>query len=328
MIEKVSVFDPLAVPPGRAVQVEWVFEHSADENRLSVPLMVIVGELAGPTALIVAGIHGDEYEGPAALFRIMQKVKPSMISGRLMIVPVANRAAWRTGTRATSLDGINLARVFPGSPNGSYTYRLAHYLFDKLLIRADFLVDCHSGGVNTIFMPVAGFYQPSHDIDESPARKSIKMAKATGLARIWLLPARAGVLSCEAIKRGIPAMGCEVGGAGGCLPDDVQRYEVAIENVLKLHRMLPGEPPARSDHLSYLSGDWQLATTSGYVQTHVDLGQAINKGELVAMILNEFGHPLETIRAQHDGIVMGVRHLRSVQAGDWATCVVEEKALP
>ena len=117
-------------------------------------------------------------------------------------------------------------------------------------------------------------------------------------------------------------------GAGGCLPDDVQRYEAAIENVLKLQGMLPGEPSARSEHLSYLSGDWQLATTSGYVQTQVDLGQEISRGDLVATILNEFGHPLETIRAPHDGIVMGVRHLRSVQKGDWATCVVEEKALP
>ena len=212
MIETLGDFDPLAVPPGRAVQVEWVFEQGADETRLSIPLMVIVGESAGPVALIDAGVHGNEYEGPAALFRIMQRIHPSMISGRLIIVPVANRAAWRAGTRFTPLDGINLARVFPGSPDGSYSYRLAHNLFDKLLMRADFLVDCHSGGVNAIFMPVAGFYQAGHDIDETPALESIRMAKATGLARIWRLPARAGVLSCEAIKHGIPAIGCEVGG--------------------------------------------------------------------------------------------------------------------
>lgn len=327
MTQRVSDFDPLEVPPGTSQQVVWVFERFSDESHISIPIYVIGGERPGRTALIVAGIHGDEYEGPAALFRLMRDLTPSRVNGRLIIVPVANIEAWRAGTRVTPIDGVNLARVFPGSPDAGYTERLAHHLFQKVVMRADFLMDCHSGGVNTIFLPVAGYYEESGDIADMLAEASLAMAQGAGLPHIWRLPPRAGVLSCEAMKRGIPAFGCEVGGAGGCLQVDVDRYQQAILNVLRLSGILSGSPQPAPVYESFLSGDWQLASTAGFVDTSVELGQSVCSGDHVATIRDEFGQAREVMNAPHDGIIMGVRHLRSVQAGDWATCVVEELPL-
>lgn len=327
MTRRVWEFDPLAAPSGVAQRVVWTFERFSDSTEISIPIFALAGEKAGPAALIVSGVHGDEYEGPAAIFRLLDQLTPSMISGRLIIVPVANLAAWRAGSRETPNDNVNLARVFPGSPTGSYTERLAHHLFEKLVTRVDFLMDCHSGGVKTIFLPVAGFYESSADIAEPVAAESLAMAKAAGLAHIWRLPQRAGVLSCEAMKRGIPAFGCEIGGAGGCLPDDVDRYETAMLNALKQGGLLEGELSSRPAYGSYLSGDWQLASVAGFVDTCVALGQRVRAGDHVATIRDEFGQPQQVILAPFDGLVMGVRHLRSIERGDWATCVVEQVGL-
>lgn len=327
MTRRVWAFDPLAVPAGAVQRVLWTFERRSSATEISIPVVVIAGEKAGPTALIVSGVHGDEYEGPAAIFRLLDQLTPSMISGRLIIVPVANLAAWRAGSRETPNDNVNLARVFPGSPTGSYTERLAHHLFDKVVTRVDFLMDCHSGGVKTIFLPVAGFYQGSADIAEPVAAESLAMAKAAGLPHIWRLPQRAGVLSCEAMKRGIPAFGCEIGGAGGCLPDDVDRYEQSMLNVLAQGGVLEGELSSRPAYASFLSGDWQLASVAGFVETRVALGQRVRAGDHLATIRDEFGQSQQDILAPFDGLIMGVRHLRSIEAGDWATCAVEQVKL-
>ena len=324
MTQRVWNFDPHEVPPNTSQQVIWVFENPSDESQIEIPIKVIAGVRPGRTALIVAGVHGDEYEGPAALFRLIRDLTPGMVNGRLIMVPVANIEAWRAGTRVTPIDNLNLARVFPGSPDGGHTERLAHHLFQKVVMRADFLMDCHSGGVNTIFLPVAGFYEQCADIAVSLAEESLAMAKGAGLPHIWRLPTRAGVLSCEAMKRGIPAFGCEVGGAGGCLQADVERYQHAILNVMRLSGVLKGSPQPVSEYDSFLSGDWQLASTDGFVDTSVELGQGVTSGDRIATIRDEFGQAREVKTAPHDGIIMGVRHLRSVQAGDWATCVVEE----
>ena len=55
--------------------------HSHDESAygsVMIPISVVKnGE--GPTALLTGGNHGDEYEGPIALFDLAQKINPRQI---------------------------------------------------------------------------------------------------------------------------------------------------------------------------------------------------------------------------------------------------------
>ena len=67
------------------------------------------GLSAGPLALITAGVHGDEYEGPAAIFSLAQLLSPDRVRGTIIAVPVANPAAFAAGTRVHPGDGCNLA---------------------------------------------------------------------------------------------------------------------------------------------------------------------------------------------------------------------------
>ena len=47
----------------------------------------------GPTVLLVAGTHGDEYEGQVAALRLIQELEPEQLSGRVTIIPVLSTAA-------------------------------------------------------------------------------------------------------------------------------------------------------------------------------------------------------------------------------------------
>ncbi|MGH9663485.1 MAG: succinylglutamate desuccinylase/aspartoacylase family protein, partial [Bryobacteraceae bacterium] len=63
-----------------------------------------------PRVVIAAGIHGDEYEGPAAVARVAQLLRPEDLSGAVACVPVANPSAFAAAQRTTPEDGMNLAR--------------------------------------------------------------------------------------------------------------------------------------------------------------------------------------------------------------------------
>jgi len=53
----------------------------------------------GPTVLVLAGNHGDEYEGQVAALRLLQELQPEQVSGRVIVIPVLSPAASKANTR-------------------------------------------------------------------------------------------------------------------------------------------------------------------------------------------------------------------------------------
>ncbi len=92
-------------------------------------MFVVRGRASGPPAAVTAGVHGDEYEGVAAVGDLTNALDPVTLRGTLILVPVANPTAFAAGTRTNPEDGANLARSFPGDPDGTPTERLAAKLF-------------------------------------------------------------------------------------------------------------------------------------------------------------------------------------------------------
>ena len=107
----------------------------------------------GPNVLVLAGNHGDEYEGQVAALRLIQELEPEQVSGRVTIIPVLSTAASKANTRMWP-SGVNFNRSFPGSPDGPPNEQLADYLTRFLFPPADVVIDMHSGGRTAWFMPV------------------------------------------------------------------------------------------------------------------------------------------------------------------------------
>ena len=103
--------------------------HSRDNSAwgsMMIPITVIKnGE--GPTALLTGANHGDEYEGPIALYELAGNLKSQDIQGRVIIMPAMNFAAFNASTRASPVDDGNMNRSFPGSPTGTLTEKIADY---------------------------------------------------------------------------------------------------------------------------------------------------------------------------------------------------------
>jgi predicted deacylase len=78
----------------------------------TVYLHVMDAPEPGPTALIQAGIHGDEIAGVHALQEMLEDgLRPER--GRLIVCPVMNPAAYRARMRMPP-GGLDLNRCFPG----------------------------------------------------------------------------------------------------------------------------------------------------------------------------------------------------------------------
>ena len=51
----------------------------------------------GPSAILTGAKHGDEYEGPIALFNLCTRANIDDIQGRVIIVPAMNYPAFQSG---------------------------------------------------------------------------------------------------------------------------------------------------------------------------------------------------------------------------------------
>jgi hypothetical protein len=98
----------------------------------TLPLHVFEAAEAGPTAIIQAGIHGDEIAGVHALQELLEAdFRPTQ--GRLIVVPVMNPPAYRARQRKAE-GGLDLNRCFPGDAEAvEPERRLARRFMDLVL---------------------------------------------------------------------------------------------------------------------------------------------------------------------------------------------------
>ncbi len=98
----------------------------------TLPIYVMDAPEPGPTALMQAGIHGDEIAGVHALQELLEEgLRPTR--GRLIVVPVMNPPAYRARQRSAP-GGLDLNRCFPGDADAPESERrLARRFMDLVL---------------------------------------------------------------------------------------------------------------------------------------------------------------------------------------------------
>src|SRR5260221_17782 len=94
-------------------QVGWLqLPHSVTRSAygtIAIPI-AIIKRGPGKTAFLMAGNHGDEYEGQIALTRLIRELDPGEVQGRVIIMPAANLPAAMDSARVSPIDGGNLNR--------------------------------------------------------------------------------------------------------------------------------------------------------------------------------------------------------------------------
>lgn len=300
----------------------------ADGSPVALPLLVVRGAGAGRTVLVSAGVHGDEFEGMAALRRLFEELPPEELSGTLVAVPVANPPAFEAGLRTNPDDRQDMARVFPGDAGGTVTEQLAHCL-TEWIGRADFYCDLHSAGQYYRMPPLAG-YQLRPEPLLSAQRAA---ARAFGLPLIWGTPGLPGRSLSAAAEQGVPSIYVEITGEGRCRPDDVAAYLRGLRNLLTHLGLLAGRvevPPPRwvVEDDRPQAGFLQVqnrAPVGGLFEPEVDVLAEVRKGQRLGAIRDALGKVRHVVEATHTGLVVFLRTFPRVLAGD-AVCTVLEVA--
>src|SRR6516164_5757690 len=218
--------------------------NSSADGTVPIPITV-VKRGQGPTVLITGGVHGDEYEGPIVLSKLARRLTPTMVKGRVVLVPALNLPAVLAGTRLSPMDGLNLNRVFPGEPNGSITSMIAHYVSTVLIPMADIVVDIHSGGMTLDYLPTIIMHE-QNDADWNRRTRAALLAFAAPIALISRELDNAVYLDTIAENMGKIALSAELGGAGRLSTRTIAIAETGVLNLLRHFEIVKGSAAGRS----------------------------------------------------------------------------------
>ena len=280
---------------------------------VDLPVIAIAGDRPGPVFVAAAGVHGDEYEGPRALWEVCDALPPTSLWGVVVALPICNPWAFAAGTRTTPepLDGVNLARTFPGDPAGSPTQRLAAALLAFVLrLRPALFLDLHSGGVRYRFLPAVAYRRGLGDEARSRAA-----ARAFGVRNLWAGRDHAGTFNSETARHGITTVGNEMTGAGGCLDEDVAADREGVANLLRWLGMLRDRPAPEVPGPFWETTEVP-APAGGYAQMLCAIGDAVPDGAPIGAIRSPLGETVGEARAPYEGRVWVTRHLRTIGAGE------------
>jgi len=303
--------------------------YSRDDSAwgsVMIPITVVQnGE--GPTALLTGGNHGDEYEGPIALFDLARSLRAEDVSGTVMIVPAMNYPAFLAGTRTSPIDKGNMNRSFPGTPDGTVTQKIADYFQRHLLPMADVVLDFHSGGKTLDFLP----YCAAHRLpDKEQERKSFELVEAFGApySMAMLEIDAVGMYDTAAEEMGKVFITTELAGGGTATAKTAGIAKRGVRNVLMKAGILKGEVEAHGTSWLDMPDDncFSFAEDGGLIEFVVDLGEAVRGGDTVALIypVGHTGAAPQVVMAKMDGI-LAARHFPGlVKPGDCVSVLAVE----
>ncbi len=300
--------------------------YSRDDSAwgsVMIPIAVIRNG-SGPTALLTGGNHGDEYEGPIALFDLARSLDVNQVSGAVIIVPAMNYPAFCAGTRTSPIDKGNMNRSYPGRPDGTITQKIADYFTRELLPRADVVLDFHSGGKTLDFVPFAAAHILSDKEQEAKGFEAVKAFSAPWSMRMLEIDA-VGMYDTTVEEMGKVFVTTELGGGGTARAETVAIAKRGATNLLRHAGIVGGKIEHRETRwLDMPSGDcFSFAEDDGLIETMIDLGDPVSAGQVIARI-HSIGRtdaaPAE-IRAKLTGL-LAARHFPGlVKSGDCVAVV-------
>jgi predicted deacylase len=322
-MEKLIVGSAEALPGAKGQGIVEVARR-ADGTSISIPVVVVNGQHDGPTLVVEAAVHGSEYPGVVAIWRLLEALDPNVLCGQVIAVPVANVPAFEVDNRVNPIDHQDMNRIFPGKPDGTLSERTAHALVTHIIGRADYFVDLHAASAGDI-VPVV--------ITRESEGEVIELARATGLEHIWVSSvgdAKLGPSTQYAMQQGIPSLTIEAGGGRELYPEAVDAQLKAVTSVMRYLGMLEGEPDKPKRRLSFSANLWPQVGVGGFFHSHVVAGQRVKSGDRICSILDVYGREMERLEAPRDGVICLINKRCSVQPGTYAYIfgdILEEETL-
>ncbi len=259
--------------------------------------------------LLVAGVHGDEVSGVLSVLRLVEWLRGVSLHGEVGVVVVANPEGFNYGFRGIPLSTVDTNRVYPGDPSGSLAERVAAAVFG-LAERYRVVVDVHS----------AGYSIPFALVDPAPPELRERVEELARLTRVTVLGEYGAAkyelrrlsasLAGALVARGRPSFTLE-------LPSALTPREPAVDAGFKaLKNLVVGlglAEDSAEEITEYpvirergLQREDVVAEAPGLLRYHVDRGQEVGRGDLLATVVSVYGDPVGEVRAPERGYVVAL----------------------
>lgn len=299
----------IKILPGETKKIELPTVSLYTDTNMSIPIFVKRGKRKGPTLFVSAAIHGDELNGIEIISRLINSKKIDTLKGTLIAVPFVNGYGVLSQSRYLP-DRRDLNRSFPGSKRGSLAGRIANLFLNEIVAKCDYGIDLHTGAIHRTNLP-----QIRANLDDP---ETLEMAKAFGIPVLLNANLRDGSLRQEAADLGVKVLLYE---AGEALRFDELSIRAGVKGIINVMRHLGllnksrSKSPSTEPFVANQSS-WIRATDSGFINHKSELGDYVEKGDVLATIKDPYGVILDNVVSHAKGIIIGKQNIPLAQEGE------------
>lgn len=287
-----------SVHPGERAHLALPLPEQYSCAPLYMPIKVIHGHRKGPTLVIFSGLQGHELNGLEIANRIIETVSAQEIAGTIVAIPVMN-VFGLTHYPQRMPTGQDLYQCFPGKEKGGYGERLAYLITEEILKKASYCIELQTGGLNHNILP-----QVYCNFEDREAKKLAKVFHSPVVTNVSL---DGNYLRQTTEELQIPLIVYQAGEAMRFDQSAIALGVKGIHNVMRAIDLLAKEPVEEIQPIFSKDEEWLVAHKSGILHTEINLGQTIEKGDLIGNIQDPFGAELrEEVRSPQKGIVVGL----------------------
>ncbi len=294
------------IKAGQTKQLKLSIAKLISGSKIDVPVIVSRAQLAGPTILLMAGLHGDEINSVDIIRSILANKINQVQRGTVICMPIANIFGFINYSRAVP-DGKDVNRSFPGTLKGSLASQIAYHLRKKILPHCDYIIDFHTGGKSRFNIP--------------QTRAVLADANCYELAQAFNAPFNlhskiiANTLRETAMKLGKTIVVFE---GGEALRFDANAKNHAISGVKKVLQHLNmqdfAEKPQPNHVLQHRK--WLRAPVAGFFHSAIEIGQALKFEQHLGTVTGPLADYKESINSPKDAYVISLNNNPMVNRGD------------
>jgi predicted deacylase len=295
---------------------------------------VVAGRKDGPTLFLLSMLHGNEWFSVLILRELLSRLDPGSLSGNVLAVPVANVAAFATGTRVIvdDSDEPDANRTFGGIYHWM-TNQITRVIEQELLTRATHLIDYHVSDWGSTMADVS--YTEDYT-DPGVSEKSRRMALAYGYPVMHALRIHTGLrgprtsVGYAGERYKIPGIVAEVGGLGFGEAQERAWLETNLRGtmgVMKHLGMMEGEPE-RVKKVLRIGDYWRVSPrVGGYLEPTIGLDRQFTEfapGELMARVVSPLTFEVvDELRSPGRGTLFYSCRSTMARPGGWAFGVAD-----
>lgn len=321
----------LTVNPGELKLGQLTVGYLPDSSAVNIPLIVMNGAEDGPTLLLDACMHGNEITGIEVIRRLTREIiDPKTLRGAIVAAPIINPFCFNHDTMNTPQDGLNINRCFPGEKGSLLSFQVADIVYRELAKKCDYIIDFHANAE-----PAMEFSIIKEGRDKKAWETARRMAEAFGITTVEMVSSyeshRAGTMVEAAGNDGVPCMIIELISWRRQTASSVVTGVRGTMNVMKMIGMIDGELEEQTtlkiDAGCRFTRQELHANRGGIVQWNKELGEAIKKDEVIAVVRDPWGDIVEELKSPGDGWILAWPFLgnQSVPTGDIIVMIVFPK---